>query len=65
MGVIPKYEGFSDWNNNYRSRARKKMEEDKKRKLEEEQRKQDAECLQGLEARHADLGLKFQQQQQR
>ena len=32
--------------------------------LEEEQRKQDAERLQGLEARHADLALKFQQQQQ-
>ena len=40
------------------------MEEGKKRKLEEEQRKQDAERLQGLEARHADLALKFQQQQQ-
>ena len=40
------------------------MEEEKKRKLEEEQRKQEAECLQGLEARHADLALKFQQQQQ-
>ena len=40
------------------------MEEEKKRKLEEEQRKQDAERLQGLEARHADLALKFQQQQQ-
>ena len=45
------------------SRARRKMEEEKKRKLEEEQRKQDAERLQGLEARHADLALKFQQQQ--
>ena len=63
-GVIPWYEGFSDWNTDYRSRARKKMEEEKKRKLEEEQRKQDAERLQGLEARHADLALKFQQQQQ-
>lgn len=40
------------------------MEEEKKRKLEEEQRKQGAECLQGLEARHADLALNFQQQQQ-
>ena len=38
-GVIPWYEGFSDWNDDYRSRARKKMEEEKKRKLEEEQRK--------------------------
>ena len=42
MGVIPWYEGFSYWNDDYRSRARKKMEEEKKRKLEEEQRKQDA-----------------------
>ena len=39
MGVIPRYEGFSDRNDDYRSRARKKMEEEKKRKLEEEQRK--------------------------
>ena len=63
-GVIPWYEGFSEWNDDYRTRERKKMEEEKKRKLEEEQRKQDAERLQGLEARHADLALKFQQQQQ-
>mgnify|MGYP005835277657 CR=1 FL=1 len=42
MGVIPWYEGFSEWNEDYRSRARRKMEEEKKRKLEEEQRKQDA-----------------------
>ena len=62
-GVIPWYEGFSEWNADYRTRARRKMEEEKKRKLEEEQRKQDAERLQGLEARHADLALKFQQQQ--
>ena len=60
MGVIPWYEGFSEWNKDYRSRARRKMEEEKKRKLEEEQSKQDAERLQGLEARHADLALKFQ-----
>ena len=60
MGVIPWYEGFSEWNEDYRSRARRKMEEEKKRKLEEEQRKQDAKRLQGLEARHADLALKFQ-----
>ena len=59
-GVIPWYEGFSEWNDDYRTRARKKMEEEKKRKLEEEQRKQDTEGLQGLEARHADLALKFQ-----
>src|SRR5215216_716340 len=38
-GVLPWYEGFADWNDDYRSRARKKMEEEKKRKLEEEQRK--------------------------
>ena len=63
-GVIPWYEGFSEWNDDYRTRARKKMEEEKKRKLDEDQRKQDAEHLQGLEARHADLALKFQQQQQ-
>ena len=63
-GVIPWYEGFSEWNEDYRTRARRKMEEEKKRKLEEEQRKQDAERLQGLEVRHADLALKFQQQQQ-
>ena len=62
-GIIPWYEGFSEWNDDYRTHARKKMEEEKKRKLEEEQRKQDAERLQGLEARHADLALKFQQQQ--
>ena len=43
---------------------RKKIVEEKKRKMEEERRKQDAELLQGLEARHADLALKFQQQQQ-
>ena len=51
-GVVPWYEGFSDWNTDYRSRARRK-------KLEEEQRKQEAECLQGLESAHADLALKF------
>ena len=62
--VLLGYEGFSKWNEDYRSRARRKMEEEKKRKLEEEQRKLDYERLQGLEARHADLALKFQQQQQ-
>ena len=56
-GVIPWYEGFSDWNADYRSRARRK-------KLDEEQRKQEAERLQGLESAHADLALKFQRQQQ-
>ena len=27
-GVIPWYEGFSEWNDDYRTRARKKMEEE-------------------------------------
>ena len=36
MGVIPWYEGFSEWNEDYRTRARRKKEEEKKRKLEEE-----------------------------
>ena len=58
-GVVPWYEAFLDWNADYRSHARRKMEEEKKRKLEEEQRKQHTERLQGLEARHADLALKF------
>ena len=35
-GVIPWYEDFSDWNADYRSRARRKMEEEKKKKLEDE-----------------------------
>ena len=35
-GDIPWYEGFSDWNTDYRSYARKKQEEEQKRKLEEE-----------------------------
>ena len=39
MGAIPWYEGFLDWNTDYRTRARKKIAEEKKRKLEEEQRK--------------------------
>ena len=59
-GVVPWYEGFSDWNADYRSGARRKMEDEKKRKLEEEQRKQEAERLQGLESAHTDLALKFQ-----
>ena len=63
-GVIPWYEGFLEWNDDYRTRARKKREEEKNRKLEEEQRKQEAERLQGLESAHADLALKFQRQQQ-
>ena len=60
MGAIPWYEGFSDWNTDYRTRARKKIAEEKKRKMEEEQRKQDYERLQGLESAHADLVVKFQ-----
>ena len=40
------------------------MEEEKKRKLEEEQRKQEAERLQGLEASQAELAAKFQWQQE-
>ena len=63
-GVVIWYEGFSDWNADYRSRARRKMEEEKKRKLEEEQRKHEAECLKGLESKHAELALQFQRQQQ-
>ena len=39
-GVVPWYEGFSEWNADYRSRARREMEEEKKKKLEDEQRKQ-------------------------
>nr|BDI54685.1 transposon protein, putative, CACTA, En/Spm sub-class [Triticum aestivum] len=54
-GAIPWYEGFSDWNNDYRTRARKKIAEEKKRKMEEEQRKRDYERLQGLEASQEEL----------
>ena len=42
---------------------RKKIAEEKKRKMEEEQRKLDYERLQGLESAHADLAVKFQRQQ--
>ena len=35
-GALPWYEGFSDYNTNYRTRARKKIAEEKKRKMEEE-----------------------------
>ena len=58
-GAIPWYEGFSDWNTDYRTRARKKIAEEKKRKMEEEQRKLDYERLQGLESAHTDLAVKF------
>ena len=64
MDAIPWYEGFSDWNTDYRTRARNKIAEEKNRKMEEEQRKLDYERLQGLESAHADLALKFQRQQQ-
>ena len=43
-GVVLWYEGFSDWNADYRSRARRKTEEKKKRKLEEGQRKQECDA---------------------
>ena len=61
-GIVPWYEGFKDWNADYISHARKKMEEEKKRKLEEEQRKQEEERLKGLESAHAELALQFQRQ---
>ena len=35
-GDIPWYEGLSEWNTDYRTRARKKIAEEKKRKMEEE-----------------------------
>ena len=63
-GAILWYEGFSDWNTDYRTRARKKIAEEKKRKMEEEQRKRDYERLQGLEASQAELAVKFQWQQE-
>ena len=62
--VVPWYEGFADWNTDYRSRARKKKQEEQKRKLEEEQRKKEGDRLQGLVSRHAELALAFQRQQQ-
>ena len=43
---------------------RKKIAEEKKRKMEEEQRKRDYERLQGLEASQAELVVKFQRQQE-
>ena len=44
--------------------VRRKMEAEKKRKLQVEQRKQEAERLKGLESAHAELALEFQRQQQ-
>ena len=64
MAAIPWYERFSDWNADYRTRARKKIAEEKKRKMEEEQRRRDYERLQGLEASQAELAVKFQRQQE-
>ena len=63
-GVVPWYEGFLEWNTDYKTHTRRKMEEEKKRKLEEEQRKQEAERLKGPESTHAELALQFQRQQQ-
>ena len=63
-GVILWYEVYSDWNVDYRKRARRKIAEEKKRKMEEEQRKRDYERLQGLEASQAELAVKFQRQQE-
>ena len=64
MGAISWYEGFSDWNANYITRARRKIAEEKQRKMEEEKRKLDYERLQGLEASQAELVVKFQRQQE-
>ena len=64
MVAMSWYEGFSDWNADYRTRARKKIAEENKRKMEEEWRKLDYERLQGLESMHADLAVKFQRQQE-
>ena len=59
-GAILWYEEFSDWNADYRTRARRKIAEEKQKKMEEEKRKLDYERLQGLESAHADLAVKFQ-----
>ena len=61
---MPWFEGFADWNADYRSRVRNKQQEEQKRKLEEEQRKQEADSLQGLESKHAELELAFKRHQQ-
>src|SRR3954467_15292063 len=63
-GAIPWYEGFSKWNADYRTRARRNIAEEKKRKMEEEKRKLDYERLPGLESKHANLAVKFQRQQE-
>ena len=63
-GAIPWYEGFSDWNADYRTRARRKIAEEKQRKIEEEKRKLDYERLQGLESAHTDMAVKFQRQKE-
>ena len=59
MDTIPWYEGFSDWNTDYRTRERRKIAKEKQRKMEEEKRKLDYERLQGLESAHVDLAVKF------
>ena len=64
MGAIPWYEGFSDWNADYRTRARRKIVEEKHWKMEEDKRKLDYERLQGLESAQADLVVKFRRQQE-
>jgi hypothetical protein len=44
-GIVLWFEGFADWNDTYRSRARKRQQEEEKRKLEEEKRKQEEEKI--------------------
>jgi hypothetical protein len=63
-GVVPWFEGFVDWNADYRSRARKKQQEEQKRKLEEEQRKEEALRLECLESKHLELECAFRRQQE-
>ena len=57
-GVVPWFEGFADWNATYRSRARKKQQE-------EEQRKQhEADHLRMVESKHAELERAYLRQQE-
>jgi hypothetical protein len=63
-GVVPWFEGFADWNADYRSCARKKQQEEQKSKLEEEQRKEEALRLEGLESKHLELERAFRRQQE-
>ena len=53
--VVPWYEGFADWNDDYRSRARKK-------KQEEQKKKEEALRLEGLESKHLELEHAFRWQ---